>query len=216
MGEEKFLFINIFIFSHNVFSSLLKVVEKGEISNFTLFHNVFYPISILKSFDSHIWVVVCSFVEFWMVSKWFIRKWVHSCYCSLVQIESICRDTFIVAQMVKYFCSGIESIVRKGENTGNQYFLLFPQCFHKHSFSGLLEVGCKGLRKGYKYSLLILAIMGSKDNRIYKVMSIWVHWYKESQSWMTHRLSIWLRLGDTKIKKKKWVTDISILSHNVV
>ena len=35
----------------------------------------------------------------------------------------------------------VENIVGKGENAGNQHFLLFPQCFQKASFLGLLKVG---------------------------------------------------------------------------
>ena len=53
--------------------------EKGEItqmSNFTFFHNVFYAFCILKSFNSPILVVVCSFFEFGTISKWCIREWV--------------------------------------------------------------------------------------------------------------------------------------------
>ena len=34
----------------------------------------------------------------------------------------------------------VENIVGKGENTGYQHFLLFPQCFLKVSFSGSLKV----------------------------------------------------------------------------
>ena len=41
----------------------LKLVK---ITNFTFFHSVFYGICILKSFNSHISVVVCSFFEFGM------------------------------------------------------------------------------------------------------------------------------------------------------
>ena len=55
------------------------MVEKGEIAQneqFTFFHIVFYTICVLKSFDSHISVVVCSFFQFGMVSKWSIRGWV--------------------------------------------------------------------------------------------------------------------------------------------
>ena len=33
-----------------------------------------------------------------------------------------------------------ENIVEKGENAGNQHFLLFPQCFHKPSISGWLTL----------------------------------------------------------------------------
>ena len=46
-------------------------------SNFTFFHYVFYAICILKSFYSHISVVVCSLFEFRMVSKWCIRECVN-------------------------------------------------------------------------------------------------------------------------------------------
>ena len=49
-------------------------------SNFTLFHNVFYAICFLKSFNSHIPVVVCSFFKSGTISKWCrpIREWVKS------------------------------------------------------------------------------------------------------------------------------------------
>ena len=53
------------------------MVEKGEIaqmSNFTFFHNVLYGICVLKSFNSNILVVVCSFFEFGTDSKWCIRE----------------------------------------------------------------------------------------------------------------------------------------------
>ena len=45
--------------------------------NFTSFHNVFYAIRILKSFNNLISVVVCSFFEFETVSKLCIREWVN-------------------------------------------------------------------------------------------------------------------------------------------
>ena len=46
-------------------------------SNFTFFQNVFYANCILKSFNSHISVVACSFFEFGTVSKWSITEWVN-------------------------------------------------------------------------------------------------------------------------------------------
>ena len=51
--------------------------KKSEIAQneqFHLFHNVFYAICILKSFNSHISVVVFSFFEFGTVTEWCIRK----------------------------------------------------------------------------------------------------------------------------------------------
>ena len=41
----------------------------------------------------------------------------------------------------KLFLGRIENIIEKGENAGNQHFLLFSQCFQKPSLSGLLKVG---------------------------------------------------------------------------
>ena len=34
----------------------------------------------------------------------------------------------------------VENIVEKGDNIGYQHFLLFQQCFHKPSLSGLLKL----------------------------------------------------------------------------
>ena len=42
--------------------------------------------------------------------------------------------------MILNFVLGrIENIVGKGENAGNQHFLLFPQCFQKASFPRVIE-----------------------------------------------------------------------------
>ena len=54
--------------------TLRKKVKLLKISNFTYFHNVFYVICILKSFDNNISVVVCSFFQFGAVSEWCIRE----------------------------------------------------------------------------------------------------------------------------------------------
>ena len=48
-----------------------------KMSIFAFFHNVFYAICILKSFDSHISLDVCIFFKFWTVSKWCIGEWVN-------------------------------------------------------------------------------------------------------------------------------------------
>ena len=46
--------------------------------------------------------------------------------------------------MIICVTDGIEKIVGKGENAGYQHFLLFPQCFQKSSFPGLLKSGLCG------------------------------------------------------------------------
>ena len=41
--------------------------------------------------------------------------------------------------MIKNVFDRVENIVVKGENAGNQHFLLFPQCFQKLYFPVLLK-----------------------------------------------------------------------------
>ena len=48
-----------------------------------------------------------------------------------------------VAEMMISLSHLAANIVGKGENAGNQHFLLFPQCFQKPSFSGSLKVAIK-------------------------------------------------------------------------
>ena len=57
---------------------LWKMLKLIKMSNLTFFHNVFYAICILKTFNNHISVVVCSFFEFGTVSKWCIKEWVKT------------------------------------------------------------------------------------------------------------------------------------------
>ena len=80
-------------------------------SNFTFFHNVFHAICILKSFNSHISVVVFSFFEFGTVSKWCIEEWV----------KSICRRQFKIELMKSVF-DREENITGIGENARYQHF----------------------------------------------------------------------------------------------
>ena len=76
------LFLHMYLFQHTEEMSSWKTLGKNvkllKTSNVTFFHNVFYAIFILKSFDSQIPVVVCSFFEFGIVSKWRKREWVNT------------------------------------------------------------------------------------------------------------------------------------------
>ena len=60
----------------NFRKTLRKKVKLLRMSNFTFFHNVFFVICILKSFNNHISVAVGGFFEFGTVSKWYIGEWV--------------------------------------------------------------------------------------------------------------------------------------------
>ena len=53
-----------------------------------------------------------------------------------------------VTQNIKLAFHGVENIVGKAENAGNQHFLLFPQCFYYFfSFSGDVK-SCHCVAKG--------------------------------------------------------------------
>ena len=55
-------------------------------------------------------------------------------------LKAFADDIVNVVQMMIDVTDWVENIEGKGENTGYHYFLLFPQCFHKASFPGLLKV----------------------------------------------------------------------------
>ena len=92
-------FILSFIYTH--FNTMKKEAlgkqrgkrcNRSQLSNFTFFLNVFYSICILKSFNSHISVAVCSFFEFGTISKLCIRFTLYqTTNLRRVFLENICR-----------------------------------------------------------------------------------------------------------------------------
>ena len=117
-------------------------------SNFTFFHNVFYAICILKSLNSHISVVICSFFEFRTVSKWCIREWYKTRCCirtvvslpitrqQMLDWSKLKDDNFEFNENSKKFSDQVENTVGKGEFACYEQSLLFPQCFQKARFPG--------------------------------------------------------------------------------
>ena len=49
------------------------------------------------------------------------------------KLKALADNKVKVTEKLKIILGRIENIVRKGENAGNQHFLLFPQCFQKAS-----------------------------------------------------------------------------------
>ena len=97
--------------------TLWKKVKLLILNNFTFSYNVFYTICILKSFNSHISIVVCSFFEFGTVSKW----------CSRLSYPYSFPKQALVFTCLQY--KSFENTVGKGEIARHEQFLLFPQCF---------------------------------------------------------------------------------------
>ena len=98
-------------------------------SNFIFFHNVFYAICTLQSLYSHISVVVCSFFEFGIVSKWYIREWVNEkqhfralsndkIFYSSILVANAAKK-WIATKMLKLEIGREENNVGKGENAEN-------------------------------------------------------------------------------------------------
>ena len=59
----------------------------------------------------------------------------------MFKMKAFADDKTDVTEKLKFVWGRTENIVGKGENAGNQHFLLFPKSFQKAFFSGLLKVG---------------------------------------------------------------------------
>ena len=55
------------------------------------------------------------------------------------KLRKFADDKLSFVEKLKLVLGRVENIVGRGENTGYQYFLLFPQCFQRASFSGSLK-----------------------------------------------------------------------------
>ena len=54
------------------------------------------------------------------------------------KLKAFPDDKISVNQKLKFDIGRVENIVGKGENAGYQHFLLFPQCFQKAFFWGVI------------------------------------------------------------------------------
>ena len=77
-----------------------KKVKLLKMSNFAFFHNVFYAICILKSFNSHVSIVIFSFFEFGAASKLSITERVK---CAIIIGKNGSIDIFIFTAGVVIF-----------------------------------------------------------------------------------------------------------------
>ena len=57
------------------------------------------------------------------------------------KFKAFADDKINVTSKLKFVLGMEENIVGKGENAGNQHFLLFPQCFKEAFFTEVLKVG---------------------------------------------------------------------------
>ena len=59
----------------------------------------------------------------------------------LSKLKTFADDKLDIVKMMISLFDRLENAVGKGENAGYQHFLLFPQCFPKSSFLGVVKVG---------------------------------------------------------------------------
>ena len=52
------------------------------------------------------------------------------------KFKAFADDQVCVSKSLKFILERVENIIGKGENAGNQHFLLFPKCFQKALSSG--------------------------------------------------------------------------------
>ena len=57
------------------------------------------------------------------------------------KLKAFADDKIHKTEKLKFLFERVENIVGNGENAGYQYVLLFPQCFPKDFYTGLLQVG---------------------------------------------------------------------------
>ena len=109
-------------------------------SNFTIFHNVLYAIFILKSFNSHISVVVCSVVESRAVSKWCIREWVNPQLTAFIMgdTKTFSNEEFPLSQLsvVSTMVTGLErmfcgALIKR--TPGKHLYLHWPQRYNRNN-----------------------------------------------------------------------------------
>ena len=97
-----------------------------------------YAICILKSFASHISVIVCSFFEFGKVSKWCVREWVNSLPHNKIldwsKFKSFPDDKIILTRKFKFGLGRVENIFRKGEMLVTCIFCILNYVFKSFLF----------------------------------------------------------------------------------
>ena len=74
-------------------------------------------------------------------AQFILADLVNSLTLALTIMKAIADDKVNVAHKKITLLEYGENIMGKGENAGNQHFLLFSQCFQKPSLIGSLKVG---------------------------------------------------------------------------
>ena len=75
------------------------------------------------------------------MKAFFLNPFPNNKILDVTKLKVFADGKLDIAKMTISLFDRIENTVGKGENAGNQHFLLFPQCFPKPSSLGSLKVG---------------------------------------------------------------------------
>ena len=113
----------------SIFGRVENFVDKGENVRYQHF---FFSLTAFKGFLYRV-LIQC------MCGKQLTLP--NEKYLDLSKLKAFADDKIDSTSEQKFFLEWVENITGKGENAGDQHFLLFPQCFQKDSFPGLIKVG---------------------------------------------------------------------------
>ena len=102
---------------------------------FPFLHHVFYPFQERFQFYSHIHFVIYKCFQVILV----LILLPHHKFPDRSKLKAFADEKLLVPQVIS-FIDWEENTVGKGENAGNQHFLLFPHCFQSSFSPGLLKV----------------------------------------------------------------------------
>ena len=110
------------------------LLEKGKNSgyhDFSFFHNVFKNLRHWEAWEPRIFM-------------WKVNSLPNDKFLDWSKLKAFANDKIKVTEKMKFVLERVENIVGKGENSGYQHFLLFPQCSQRLHFEGLRKLGFCG------------------------------------------------------------------------
>ena len=87
------------------------------------------------------------------------------------KLKAFADNKINATKKLKFALGRLENNVEKRENAGYQHFLLFPQCFQKASFPGLLKAGIVWERVKTVRVLLFETVFDDPDLKRFNVIS---------------------------------------------
>ena len=119
-------------------------------------------------------------------------------------------DKINVTEKLKFVLGRVENIMGKGENAGNQHFLLLPYCFQKASLSGSVKVDIVWYRVNYwwRYYVTNLFFLSHISNKTFFYDKQLVYFLTPCNAVSDTIIHVCLNIGRQKydLYLKRWKT----------